>query len=92
MASMNREEYKAADALSKAVAHRGFMPHGFIIRLGEFPSYIQREIWNLFILWMRVMAKEAGNQYSVWPDDIKMEASAIWREAQHFYGGDDEPV
>jgi hypothetical protein len=90
MAGMNREEYKAADALSKAVSNRGFAPHGFILRLGDFPAYIQREIWNLFILWMRVMAKEASNKYSVWPEDIKFEAQAIWREAEHLYGGSDD--
>lgn len=85
MAGMNREEYKAADALSKAVSNRGFQAHGFIIRLMEFPAYVQREIWQMFMLWVKVMATEKVNGYSVWPDDIRFEARAIWAEAQAFY-------
>jgi hypothetical protein len=85
MAGMNREEYKAADALSKAVSNRGFQAHGFIIRITEFPAYVQREIWQMFMLWAKVMATESNSTYSLWPDDIRYEAKAIWAEAQAFY-------
>lgn len=91
MAGMNREEYKAADALSKAVAHRGFQAHGFIIRLMEFPAYVQREIFSMFMLWVKVMATEKADGYSVWPDDIRFEARAIWKEARAFYE-DEDPI
>jgi hypothetical protein len=85
MAGMNREEYKAADALSKAVSNRGFQAHGFIIRVSEFPAYVQREIWQMFMLWMKVMATEQDRNYSMWPDDIRFEAKALWAEASAFY-------
>ena len=85
MATMNRPEYKAADALSAAVSNRGFQPHGFLIRIQEFPSFVQREIWKIFLLWMREMANDRNNIYSVWPDDLRNEASLIWDSAKEYY-------
>ena len=92
MAGMNREEYKAADALSKAVAHRGFQAHGFVIRVMEFPAYVQREIFSMFMLWVKVMAEEPQGRYSVWPDDIRNEAKIIWREAKYLYEDDPNQI
>lgn len=85
MAGMTRSEYKAADALSAAVSNRGFQPHGFLIRIQEFPSFVQREIWKLFMLWMKQMADDRNNTYSVWPDDLRNEAAIVWDSCREFY-------
>lgn len=87
MAGM-RPETKAAEALAHAVQNRGFQAHAFLIRLQEFPSFIQREVMKIFLLWIRVMAADRNNEYSVWPDDLRVEAGMIQDRIADLYDYD----
>jgi len=88
---MNRDESKAADALAKAVSNRGWNRHAFFIRVSEMPAYVIREIFGLFVSWVRVIAEDSrnGQQYHVWPDDVASDARIIWDRISNLY--EDEP-
>lgn len=83
----HRDETKAADALAKATSYRGYQPQAFVIRMCEFPAFIQREIFALFLTWVKTMAVESNDEYHNWPEDIASEARIIWERSKDLYEG-----
>jgi hypothetical protein len=83
--AVTRVESKVADAMAKGLDSHTWDNHSFIIRISEFPSFIQRKLMNLFIHWIETMAEQRNDQYSVYSQDMRDEAYVIWSKIRDNY-------